>query len=131
MTKVSAANEKLYDALTYGIHGDGSLSTGKKHSPTIQMIDLQTPPIMIPFLRRANRRNTTRYGQVYSRYCVCFCEWACLGRDRGEASVSSQKGKAKAGGKSSVLGKGVSQSIRTPAQDQIPHLFAYVSFDID
>jgi len=72
-----------------------------------------------PHLPKSNRRKHHGTGQdvIIPTYCACFCELACLGRDRGEASSVQPKRKAKAA-KSSVL-EGVSQSIRNPKlQDQ-------------
>ncbi|AWY02030.1 DEAD/DEAH box helicase [Marinomonas primoryensis] len=119
---LSAANEKLYDALTYGITVTEFID-GKKHSPTIQMIDWQTPANNeYHFTEELTVENTHGTGKCIPDV-VCFVNglpWVVIEAKR---PVSSQKGKAKAG-KSSVL-EGVSQSIRNQAQDQIPHLFAY------
>jgi len=85
------------------------------------------------FYRRANRRNTHGTGKCIPDI-VCFGGMACLGvRDRGDASSGpAKKGKAKAGEILAWL-EGVSPKYSlNQAQDfKIPHLFAYVSCDID
>ncbi|MEP7729281.1 type I restriction endonuclease subunit R [Marinomonas primoryensis] len=117
---LSAANEKLYDALTYGITVTEFID-GKKHSPTIQMIDWQTPTNNeYYFTEELTVENTHGTGKCIPDI-VCFVNglpWVVIEAKR---PASSKKGTA---GKSSVM-EGVSQSIRNQAQDQIPHLFAY------
>ncbi|WP_421856130.1 type I restriction endonuclease subunit R [Marinomonas sp.] len=117
---LNAANEKLYDALTYGITVTEFID-GKKHSPTIQIIDWQTPTNNeYHFTEELTVENTHGTGKCIPDI-VCFVNglpWVVIEAKR---PASSKKGKA---GKSSVM-EGVSQSIRNQAQDQIPHLFAY------
>ncbi|GAA0246462.1 uncharacterized protein MP3633_3112 [Marinomonas primoryensis] len=87
---LSAANEKLYDALTYGITVTEFID-GKKTQPNHSNDRLANARQQrIPFYRRADSGKHPWHGQMYPRYCV-FCEWLALGGDRGEASSVQPK----------------------------------------
>lgn len=114
---LKAANEKLYNALTYGI-GVTEFVAGKKANPTIQVIDWETP--------ENNQFHFTEEMEVENAYgtgkripdLVCFVNglpWVVIEAKRPD---SSHQGKP-------TIHEGVSQNIRNQGNDEIPHLFAY------
>jgi type I restriction enzyme R subunit len=114
---LKSANEKLYNALTYGI-GVTEFIAGKKANPTIQVIDWETP--------ENNRFHFTEEMEVENAYgtgkripdLVCFVNglpWVVIEAKRPD---SSHQGKP-------TIHEGVSQNIRNQGNDEIPHLFAY------
>ena len=114
---LKAANEKLYNALTYGI-GVTEFIDGKKANPTIQIIDWEVPD--------NNRYHFTEELEVENAYgtgkripdIVCFVNglpWVVIEVKRPD---SSKEGKP-------TVSEGISQNIRNQKVDEIPHLFAY------
>ena len=114
---LKAANEKLYNALTYGI-GVTEFVDGKKANPTINVIDWQTP--------NNNQFHFTEELVVENAHgtanripdIVCFVNglpWVVIEAKRPDSSH---------GGKPTVA-EGISQNIRNQKVDEIPHLFAY------
>lgn len=114
---LKAANEKLYNALTYGI-GVTEFIHGKKANPTIQIIDWETPS--------NNQFHVTEELEVENAHgtgkripdIVCFVNglpWVVIEAKRPDSSKA---------GKPTVL-EGISQTIRNQKVDEIPHLFAY------
>ncbi|EGR2608613.1 type I restriction endonuclease subunit R [Vibrio alginolyticus] len=114
---LKAANEKIYDALTYGI-GVTEFIDGKKANPTINVIDWQTPD--------NNQFHYTEELIVENAHgtanripdIVCFVNglpWVVIEAKRPD---SSHEGKP-------TLAEGISQNIRNQKVDEIPHLFAY------
>lgn len=112
-----AANEKLYDALTYGV-GVTEFVDGKKASPTIEIIDWQEAG--------NNRFHFTEEMVVENEQgtgnrrpdIVCFVNglpWVVIEAKRPD---SSHSGKA-------TVGEGISQNIRNQKIGEIPHLFSY------
>ncbi|MGL6315682.1 type I restriction endonuclease subunit R [Vibrio sp. WXL103] len=115
---LQAANEKIYDALTYGI-GVTEFVDGKKVSPTIELIDWEdTSNNQYHFTEEFDVDNT--YGTTfYTPDIVCFVNglpWVVIEAKRPD---SSKDGKP-------TINEGISQTIRNHKQDYIPLLFAYV-----
>ena len=115
------ANERLYNHLLYGISVTEFVD-GKKASPTVTLIDWQTP---------ANNSfvfteefTVTRSGGVESRRpdIVCFVNGiplVVIEAKRPDGKARSEKG----GGP--TIDEGISQSLRNQRHDEIPLLFAY------
>ncbi|MFS1500545.1 type I restriction endonuclease subunit R [Vibrio splendidus] len=114
---LKAANEKLYNALTYGISVTEFVD-GKKANPTIDIIDWETP--------KNNKYHFTEELEVENAYgtgkripdVVCFVNglpWVVIEAKRPD---SSSEGKP-------TVSEGISQNIRNQKVDEIPHLFAY------
>ncbi|MEH0687906.1 type I restriction endonuclease subunit R [Vibrio cholerae] len=115
---LQTANEKIYDALTYGI-GVTEFVDGKKVSPTIELIDWEeTSNNQYHFTEEFDVDNT--YGTTfYTPDIVCFVNglpWVVIEAKRPD---SSKDGKP-------TINEGISQTIRNHKQDYIPLLFAYV-----
>lgn len=114
---LKAANEKLYNALTYGF-GVTEFIDGKKVSPTIQVIDWENPENNhYHFTEEFEVTNTHGTGKRIPDL-VCFVNglpWVVIEAKRPD---SSHTGKA-------TVDEGVSQTIRNQKVDEIPHLFAY------
>ncbi len=114
---LKAANEKIYNALTYGISVIEFID-GKKANPTINVIDWQTPS--------NNQFHFTEELIVENAHgtanripdIVCFVNglpWVVIEAKRPD---SSHEGKP-------TVAEGISQNIRNQKVDEIPHLFAY------
>ncbi|ELA7942942.1 type I restriction endonuclease subunit R [Vibrio parahaemolyticus] len=114
---LKAANEKIYNALTYGISIIEFID-GKKANPTINVIDWQTPS--------NNQFHFTEELIVENAHgtanripdIVCFVNglpWVVIEAKRPD---SSHEGKP-------TVAEGISQNIRNQKVDEIPHLFAY------
>ncbi|MEJ6080167.1 HsdR family type I site-specific deoxyribonuclease [Vibrio sp. 1-Bac 57] len=114
---LKAANEKLYNALTYGI-GVTEFVAGKKANPTIQVIDWETPENnQFHFTEEMEVENAHGTGKRIPDL-VCFVNglpWVVIEAKRPD---SSHEGKP-------TIHEGVSQTIRNQGNDEIPHLFAY------
>ncbi len=114
---LKTANEKLYNALTYGI-GVTEFVAGKKANPTIQVIDWETPENnQFHFTEEMEVENTHGTGKRIPDI-VCFVNglpWVVIEAKR---PASSHAGKP-------TIHEGVSQTIRNQGNDEIPHLFAY------
>ena len=114
---LKAANEKLYDALTYGISVTEFVE-GKKATPTIQVIDWQTPSNnRFHFSEEFEVENARGTGKRIPDI-VCFVNglpWVVIEAKRPD---SSKQGKP-------TVSEGISQNIRNQKVDEIPHLFAY------
>ncbi|HHC7268967.1 TPA: type I restriction endonuclease subunit R [Vibrio parahaemolyticus] len=114
---LKAANEKLYNALTYGI-GVTEFVEGKKASPTINVIDWETPENnQFHFTEELEVENAHGTGKRIPDI-VCFVNglpWVVIEAKRPD---SSHEGKP-------TVAEGISQNIRNQKVDEIPHLFAY------
>ena len=114
---LKAANEKLYNALTYGI-GITEFVGGKKASPTIQIIDWENPENNVyHFTEELEVENSQGTGKRIPDL-VCFVNglpWVVIEAKRPDSSTE---------GKPTVT-EGISQNIRNQKIDEIPHLFAY------
>ncbi|MBG2801789.1 type I restriction endonuclease subunit R [Proteus mirabilis] len=114
---LKAANEKLYDALTYGISVTEFID-GKKANSTIQIIDWEKPDNnQFHFTEEMEIENTHSTGKRIPDV-VCFVNglpWVVIEAKRPD---SSHEGKP-------TVSEGISQNIRNQKNDEIPHLFAY------
>ncbi|SKA43884.1 type I restriction endonuclease subunit R [Photobacterium toruni] len=114
---LKAANEKLYNALTYGI-GVTEFVEGKKANPTIEIIDWETPENnQFHFTEEMEVENARGTGKRIPDV-VCFVNglpWVVIEAKRPD---SSSNGKP-------TITEGISQNIRNQKVDEIPHLFAY------
>lgn len=112
-----AANEKMYDALTYGV-GVTEFIDGKKVSPTIQVIDWEhSENNQYHFTEEFEVKNAHGTGKRIPDI-VCFVNglpWVVIEAKRPD---SSHTGKP-------TVAEGISQNIRNQKVDEIPHLFAY------
>ncbi|MFA0080982.1 HsdR family type I site-specific deoxyribonuclease [Vibrio breoganii] len=114
---LKAANEKLYNALTYGV-GVTEFVDGKKANPTVQVIDWENPENnQFHFTEELEVENAHGTGKRIPDI-VCFVNglpWVVIEAKRPD---SSHEGKP-------TVAEGISQNIRNQKVDEIPHLFAY------
>lgn len=114
---LKGANEKLYNAMMYGV-GVTEFIDGKKASPTIQLIDWQTPSNnFFHFTEEMVVQNSEGTGNRIPDI-VCFVNglpWVVIEAKRPDSSTEGK----------STLSEAVSQQIRNQGQAEIPHLFAY------
>ena len=116
-----SANERLYAKLALGITITEFMPAGKKHQPTISVIDWTDPG--------ANRWDVTEELEVLSAQgthhrapdVVCYVNGiplVVMEAKRPESTGGSQTSKA-------MVTEGISQNLRNQRPDEIPHLFAY------
>ncbi|MFA0116935.1 type I restriction endonuclease subunit R [Vibrio breoganii] len=114
---LKAANEKLYNALTYGV-GVTEFVDGKKANPTVQVIDWENPENnQFHFTEELEVENAHGTGKRIPDI-VCFVNglpWVVIEAKRPD---SSHEGKP-------TVAEGISQNIRNQKVGEIPHLFAY------
>ncbi|WP_299977099.1 HsdR family type I site-specific deoxyribonuclease [uncultured Pseudoteredinibacter sp.] len=114
---LKVANEKIYNALTYGI-GVTEFVDGKKASLTIHIIDWETPNNnQFHFTEELEVENAQGTGKRIPDI-VCFVNglpWVVIEAKRPD---SSHEGKP-------TVAEGISQNIRNQKVDETPHLFAY------
>lgn len=112
-----AANEKLYNALTYGI-GVTEFIEGKKANPTIQIIDWEHPENNVyHFTEEMEVENSQGTGKRIPDI-VCFVNglpWVVIEAKRPDSSTTGKP----------TVAEGISQNIRNQKVGEIPHLFAY------
>ena len=112
------ANERLYGKLALGITVTEFMPDGKKHQPTIAVIDWADPT--------ANRWDVTEELEVLSAQgthhrtpdVVCFVNGLPLVVIEAKRPESTHAGK-------SMVAEGVSQHLRNQRPDEIPQLFGY------
>ncbi len=115
------ANERLYGKLALGITVTEFMSDGKKHQPTIHVIDWTDAT--------ANRWDVTEELEVLAAQgthtrlpdVVCYVNGiplVVIEAKRPESSGGSNPAKA-------MVDEGISQHLRNQRQDEIPNLFAY------
>ncbi len=115
------ANERLYAKLALGITVTEFMPDGKRHQPTIAVIDWANPA--------ANRWDVTEELEVLSAQgthhrtpdVVCFVNGiplVVIEAKRPEAAGASPGSKA-------MVDEGISQHLRNQRPDEIPQLFAY------
>lgn len=112
------ANERLYGKLALGITVTEFMPDGKKHQPTIPVIDWADPA--------ANRWDVTEEMEVLSAQgthhrtpdVVCFVNGLPLVVIEAKRPESTHVGK-------SMVTEGVSQHLRNQRPDEIPQLFGY------
>lgn len=112
------ANERLYQLLALGITVTEFMPDGKKHQPTIPVIDWTDPA--------ANLWDVTEECEVLSTQgthhrtpdIVCYVNGLPLVVIEAKRPESGHAGKA-------MVTEGISQHLRNQRQDEIPQLFAY------
>jgi len=113
-----AANERLYVKLLFGITVTEFMPDGKRHQPTVAVIDWANPD--------ANAWDATEELEVLSAQAthsrlpdiVCYVNGiplVVIEAKRPESSVGSK----------AMVQEGISQHLRNQRQDEIPNLFAY------
>jgi type I restriction enzyme R subunit len=114
---LKGANEKLYNAMTYGVSVTEFID-GKKVSPTIQLIDwLNLENNHFHFTEEMVIQNSEGTGNRIPDI-VCFVNGLPLVVIEAKRPGSSREGK-------STSIEAISQHIRNQGQSEIPHLFAY------
>ena len=112
------ANERLYAKLLFGITVTEFMPDGKKHQPTVAVIDWTNPD--------ANTWEVTEELEVLSAQgthsrlpdIVCYVNGIPLVVMEAKRPESSTNSKA-------MVQEGISQHLRNQRQDEIPNLFAY------
>ncbi|MGQ0509969.1 MAG: type I restriction endonuclease subunit R [Betaproteobacteria bacterium] len=112
------ANERLYGKLVFGITVTEFMPDGKKHQPTVPIIDWSDP--------KANLWDVTEEMEVLSAQgthnripdIVCFVNGIPLAVIEAKRPEAGHDGKA-------MVAEGISQHLRNQRQDEIPNLFAY------
>ena len=112
------ANERLYSKLAFGITVTEFMPDGKKHQPTVPVIDWVNP--------QANRWDVTEELDVLSANGTHQRTPDIVGCVNGLPLVVIEAKRPEGGhdGKAMVT-EGISQHLRNQRQDEIPHLFAY------
>jgi type I restriction enzyme R subunit len=114
---LKAANEKLYNAMMYGVSVTEFID-GKKASPTIQLIDWQhIDNNQFHFSEELVIQNAEGTGNRIPDI-VCFVNGLPLVVIEAKRPDSNKEGK-------STNSEAISQQIRNQGQQEIPHLFAY------
>ena len=114
---LKAANEKLYNAMIYGVSVTEFVD-GKKASPTIQLLDWHTiENNQFHFTEELVVQNAEGTGNRIPDI-VCFVNGLPLVVIEAKRPDSNKEGK-------STNSEAVSQQIRNQGQLEIPHLFAY------
>ncbi|MGK0270393.1 MAG: type I restriction enzyme R subunit [Cocleimonas sp.] len=114
---LKAANEKLYNAMMYGVSVTEFVD-GKKASPTIQLIDWDTiENNQFHFTEELVVQNAEGTGNRIPDI-VCFVNGLPLVVIEAKRPDSNKEGK-------STNAEAISQQIRNQGQLEIPHLFAY------
>jgi type I restriction enzyme R subunit len=114
---LKAANEKLYNAMVYGVSVTEFVD-GKKASPTIQLIDWHTiENNQFHFTEELVVQNAEGTGNRIPDI-VCFVNGLPLVVIEAKRPDSNKEGK-------STNAEAISQQIRNQGQQEIPHLFAY------
>ncbi|WP_025566095.1 HsdR family type I site-specific deoxyribonuclease [Psychromonas sp. SP041] len=114
---LKAANEKLYNAMMYGVSVTEFVD-GKKASPTIQLIDWHTiENNQFHFTEELVVQNAEGTGNRIPDI-VCFVNGLPLVVIEVKRPDSNKEGK-------STNAEAISQQIRNQGQQEIPHLFAY------
>lgn len=114
---LNAANEKIYNALMYGISVTEFID-GKKASPTIKLIDWQDIDnnqfhFSEEFVVQNTEGTSNRIPDI-----VCFVNGLPLVVIEAKRPDSNKEGK-------STNAEAISQHIRNQSQAEIPHLYAY------
>lgn len=112
------ANERLYTRLVLGITVTEFMPDGKKHQPTIAVIDWVTP--------EANRWDVTEEMEVLSAQGTHQRVPDVVGFVNGIPLVVIEAKRPESGNHNkAMVDEGISQHLRNQRQDEIPHLFAY------
>ena len=112
------ANERLYQSLTLGITVTEFMPDGKKHQPTIPIIDWSDPA--------ANLWDVTEEYEVASAQGTHHRTPDIVGFINGlPLVVIEAKRPESAHADKAMVTEGISQHLRNQRSDEIPHLFAY------
>ncbi len=112
------ANERLYTRLVLGITVTEFMPDGKKHQPTIAVIDWTSP--------EANRWDVTEEMEVLSAQGTHNRIPDVVGFVNGIPLAVIEAKRPESGNLNKVMvDEGISQHLRNQRQDEIPHLFAY------
>jgi len=117
-----AANERLYAKLAFGITVTEFMPDGKKHQPTITVIDWADPG--------ANRFDVTEELHVLSSQGTHHRSPDIVGYVNGIPLVviEAKRPNSSHGGSGqsdAMVREGISQHLRNQRDDEVPHLFAY------
>ncbi len=113
-----AANERLYGKLALGITVTEFMPDGKKHQPTIAVIDWADPA--------ANRWEVTEELEVLSSQGTHHRVPDVVGYVNGLPLVVIEAKRPESGtGGKAMVAEGISQHLRNQRPDEIPPLFAY------
>ncbi len=113
-----AANERLYNKLALGITITEFMPDGKKHQPTIAVIDWHDPS--------ANRWDVTEELEVLSAQGTHKRIPDLVGYVNGLPLVVIEAKRPESGNANkAMVEEGISQNLRNQRNDEIPHLFAY------
>ncbi|MEX8520920.1 MAG: type I restriction endonuclease subunit R [Leptothrix sp. (in: b-proteobacteria)] len=111
------ANEKLYGKLALGITVTEFMPDGKKHQPTIPVIDWSDPA--------ANRWDVTEELQVLSAHGTHTRSPDVVGYVNGLPLVVIEAKRPEGShGREPMVAEGISQQLRNQRTDEIPQLFA-------
>lgn len=114
---LKSANEKLYEAMLYGV-GVTEFVEGKKTSPTIQLFDWQNlDSNYFHFTEELTVQNAEGTGNRRPDI-VCFVNGLPLVVIEAKRPDSKHEGK-------STCSEAISQHIRNQGQQEVPHLYAY------
>lgn len=114
---LKSANEKLYEAILYGV-GVTEFVDGKKTSPTIQLIDWQNlDSNFFHFTEEMTVQNAEGTGNRRPDI-ICFVNGLPLVVIEAKRPDSKHEGK-------STCSEAISQHIRNQGQQEVPHLYAY------
>ncbi|MDO9225302.1 MAG: HsdR family type I site-specific deoxyribonuclease [Pseudomonadota bacterium] len=112
------ANERLYTRLALGVTVTEFMADGKKHQPTIALIDWANP--------EANRWEVSEEMAVLSAQGTHHRVPDVVGFVNGIPLLVIEAKRPESGNQNkSMVDEGVSQHLRNQRQDEIPHLFAY------
>jgi type I restriction enzyme, R subunit len=115
------ANERLYAKLTFGITVTEFMPDGRKHQPTISVIDWADTG--------ANRFDVAEEPRIASAHGTHHRTPAIVGYVNGIPLVVVEAGQphAQHGGSTAdaMMREGIGQHLRNQCADEIPHLYAY------
>lgn len=113
-----AANERLYNKLALGITVTEFMPDGKKHQPTVPIIDWTDPAANLWDVSEECELLSAQGTHHRTPDIVCYVNGLPLVVIEAKRPESGQVGKA-------MVTEGISQHLRNQRQDEIPQLFAY------
>ena len=113
-----AANERLYNKLALGITVTEFMPDGKKHQPTVAIIDWVDPANNLWDMTEECELQSAQGTHHRTPDIVCYVNGLPLVVIEAKRPESGHAGKA-------MVTEGISQNLRNQRQDEIPHLFAY------
>lgn len=112
------ANERLYGKLVFGITVTEFMPDGKKHQPTIPIIDWSDPKANVWDVAEEMEVLSAQGTHLRIPDIVCFVNGIPIAVIEAKRPESGHEGKA-------MVAEGISQHLRNQRQDEIPNLFAY------